>query len=31
MKMTVIQIVIGALETTPQNLVRGLEELEIGG
>ena len=29
--MTVIPIVIGALGTIPKGLVKGLEELEIGG
>ena len=31
MKVTVIPIVIGALGTISKNLVRGLEEFEIGG
>ena len=31
MKATIITIVIGALGTIPEGLVRGLEELEIEG
>ena len=31
MRVTVILIVIGALGMIPKGLVRGLEELEIGG
>ena len=31
MRMTVILIVIGALRKVPKGLVKGLEELEIGG
>ena len=31
MKVTVIPIVIGVLGTFPKDLVKGLEELEIGG
>ena len=31
MKVKVVPIVIGALETIPKGLVRGMEELEIGG
>ena len=31
MKVTVIPIVIGVLGTIPKGLVRGMEELEIGG
>ena len=31
MKMRVIPIVIGALKTIPKRLVKGLEDLEIGG
>ena len=31
MKVTVVLIVIGALETFPKGLLRGLEGLEIGG
>ena len=31
MRVAVIPIVTGALETVPKGLVRGLEELEIGG
>ena len=31
MKVTVIPIGIGALGTIPKSLVKGLEELEIGG
>ena len=30
-KVTVIPMIIGAPETVPKNLVRGMEELEIGG
>ena len=29
--MTLIPIIIGALETVPKGLVKGLAELEIGG
>ena len=31
MKVTIIPIVIGALGTVPQGLIRGLEELEVEG
>ncbi len=31
MKMAVISIVAGALETIPKDLIRGLEEVEISG
>ena len=31
MKVTVIPIVIGAFETTPKDIVKGLEDLEIRG
>ena len=31
MTVMVVPIVIGALGTAPKGLVRGLEELEIGG
>ena len=31
MKVTVIPIVFGVLGTLPKGLIRGLEELEIGG
>ena len=31
MKMTMIQIVIGALETVTKGLIKGLEDLEIRG
>ena len=31
MKMTVIPIVIGALGTIPEGLIKGLEDLEIRG
>ena len=31
MKMTVIPIVIGALETIPNRLIKGLEDLETRG
>ena len=31
MKVTVLPIVIGSLETVPKGLVSRLEELEIGG
>ena len=31
MKVTMIRVVIGALETIPRGSVRGLEELEIKG
>ena len=31
MKVRVIPVVIGAIGTIPKGLVRGLEELEIGG
>ena len=31
MKVTVIIVVIGELETTPKGLVKGVEELELRG
>ena len=31
MKVTMIRIIIDALETAPKGLVMGLEELKIGG
>ena len=31
MRLTVVSVITGALETVPKRLERGLEELEIGG
>ena len=31
MKVTIVQIVIGALDTITKGLLKGLEDLEVGG
>ncbi len=31
MKVTIVPIVIGALGTIPKGLLKGLEDLEVGG